>query len=64
MRSTRDGGADHRAAHDSSILGLPLDQATIDAREEIGVTNAQIVTAVQKWLRPNDFVRVILGPAP
>jgi zinc protease len=47
-----------------SILGLPLDQATIDARAEIGVTNAQIVTAVQRWLRPNDFVRVILGPAP
>jgi zinc protease len=49
---------------DFSMLGLPLDQATVDAREEIGVTNAQIVTAVQKWLRPNGFVRVILGPAP
>lgn len=47
-----------------SMLGLPLDQATVDARQEIGVTNAQIVSAVQKWLRPNDFVRVILGPAP
>ena len=46
------------------ISGLPLDQATIDARKEIGVTNAQIVAAVQKWLRPNDFVRMILGPAP
>jgi predicted Zn-dependent peptidase len=45
-------------------LGLPLDQATIDARNEIAVTNDQIVAAVHKWLRPNDFVRVILGPAP
>jgi zinc protease len=45
-------------------LGLPLDQATIDARNEIAVTNDQIIAAVHKWLRPNDFVRVILGPAP
>jgi zinc protease len=45
-------------------LGLPLDQATIDARNEIAVTNAQIINAVHKWLRPSDFVRVILGPAP
>ncbi|MBV9233744.1 MAG: insulinase family protein [Candidatus Eremiobacteraeota bacterium] len=43
--------------------GLPLDQATIDARREIAVTNEQVVAAVNKWLRPNDFVRVILGPA-
>jgi zinc protease len=47
-----------------SVFGLPLDQATTDARNEIAVTNAQIVAAVRKWLRPNDFVRVILGPAP
>lgn len=45
-------------------FGLPLDQATIDARREIAVTNEQIVAAVHKWLRPNDFVRVIVGPAP
>jgi zinc protease len=45
-------------------FGLPLDQATIDARNEIAVTNDQIIAAVRKWLRPNDFVRVILGPGP
>ncbi|MBV8197732.1 MAG: insulinase family protein, partial [Candidatus Eremiobacteraeota bacterium] len=45
-------------------FGLPLDQATIDARSEIAVTNDQIVAAVHKWLRPSDFVRVIVGPAP
>ncbi|MBV8148256.1 MAG: insulinase family protein [Candidatus Eremiobacteraeota bacterium] len=45
-------------------FGLPLDQATIDARGEIAVTNAQIVAAVTKWLRASDFVRVILGPGP
>jgi zinc protease len=45
-------------------FGLPLDQATIDARNEIAVTNEQIVAAVHKWLRPNDFVRIIVGPGP
>jgi zinc protease len=45
-------------------FGLPLDQATVDARDEIAVTNDQIIAAVRKWLRANDFVRVILGPAP
>lgn len=45
-------------------FGLPLDQATIDARHEIAVTNAQVVAAVRRWIRPDDFVRVILGPAP
>jgi zinc protease len=47
-----------------SEFGLPLDQATIDARNEIGVTNEQIKAVVGKWIRANDFVRVILGPAP
>jgi zinc protease len=45
-------------------FGLPLDQATIDAREEIAVTNDQIVAAVRRWIRPADFVRVIVGPGP
>ncbi len=47
-----------------SELGLPLNQATIDARAEIGVTNAQIRAAVDKWVRPSDFVRIIEGPGP
>ncbi len=45
-------------------LGLPLDQATIDAQHEIATTNDDVLSAVHKWIRPNDFVRVILGPAP
>ena len=45
-------------------FGLPLDQATIDARNEIAITNEQIIAAVRKWWRPNDFVRIILGPGP
>jgi zinc protease len=45
-------------------LGLSLDQATIDARSEIAVTNDKIKAVVTKWIRPSDFVRVILGPGP
>ncbi|MDQ2865483.1 MAG: insulinase family protein, partial [Candidatus Eremiobacteraeota bacterium] len=45
-------------------LGLPLDQATIDAQREVAASNADIITAVNKWIRPGDFVRVILGPGP
>jgi zinc protease len=45
-------------------FGLALDQATIDARNEIAVTNAQIKAAISKWIRIGGFVRVILGPGP
>jgi zinc protease len=63
MRVASFDGIAHQLIH-YVAFGLPLDQATIDARNEIAVTNAQIVTAVHKWLRANDFVRVILGPGP
>ena len=45
-------------------LQLPLDQYVIDAQREVGTTNASVVQALNKWVRPNDFVRVILGPGP
>ncbi|HET9030990.1 MAG TPA: insulinase family protein, partial [Candidatus Aquilonibacter sp.] len=45
-------------------LGLPLNQYTIDAQREVDTTNAAITAALRKWVRPDDFVRVILGPAP
>lgn len=45
-------------------LGLPLDQATIDAQREVSTTNDGILAVLKKWVRPNDFVRVILGPGP
>lgn len=63
MRVASFSGIANQLIHYSEF-GLSLDQATIDARNEIGVTNDQIKAAVQKWIRPNDFVRVILGPAP
>jgi zinc protease len=45
-------------------FGLPLDEATILAKQEIAVTNDRVKAVVSKWIRPGDFVRVILGPAP
>jgi zinc protease len=62
MRAASFSGIANQLTHYAEF-GLPLDQATIDARNEIAVTNDQIVAAVHKWLRANDFVRVILGPA-
>ncbi|GAC1567983.1 MAG: hypothetical protein NVS2B3_09140 [Vulcanimicrobiaceae bacterium] len=49
---------------ENAEYGLPLDQTTIDARNEFAVTNAQVRAAVAKWLRPDGFVRVIVGPGP
>ncbi|MDE2483044.1 MAG: insulinase family protein [bacterium] len=45
-------------------LGLPLDHYVTEAKAEVETTNHAIVSALQKWVRPADFVRVILGPAP
>ncbi len=45
-------------------LQLPLDQYVTDAQREVGTTNTSVVHALNKWVRPNDFVRVILGPGP
>lgn len=43
---------------------LPLDQASVDARSEVATSNVDILRALKKWIRPSDFVRVILGPGP
>ena len=45
-------------------LGLPLDQAQIDARAELAVTPASMRAALQKWIDPGAFVRVVKGPGP
>jgi len=43
--------------------GLPLDQATIDARRELSASAKSVQSAFSKWIDPNAFVRVVLGPA-
>ncbi len=47
-----------------SALDLPLDQATRDARREFAASPASVRAAMARWIRPNDFVRIITGPPP
>jgi zinc protease len=45
-------------------LNLPLDEPILAARRYIGLKPAEVQAAFQKWLRPNDLVRVSQGPTP
>ena len=45
-------------------LDLPLNQARIDAQRELAATAASVKAAMQKWISPNDWVRVVKGPGP
>lgn len=46
-----------------SSAGLPLNQATLDARAELDASADQIRRALQQVVRPEDFVRIVTGPA-
>lgn len=45
-------------------FGLPLDQYEIDARHYLRATAPQVRAAFAKYVRPDDFVRVVTGPGP
>jgi zinc protease len=45
-------------------LDLPLDEPTIAAKRYIELGPAEVQAAFQKWLRPDDLVRVSEGPTP
>jgi zinc protease len=45
-------------------LNLPLDEPSIAARRYIELTPAEVQSAFQKWIRPDDLVRVTQGPTP
>ena len=45
-------------------LDLPLDQNLIDARAELDATQESVRAALAKYVRPQDFVRVVTGPGP
>jgi zinc protease len=45
-------------------IGLPLDEPTIAARHFIDLGPAEVQSAFQKWLRPDDLVQVSRGPNP
>jgi len=43
---------------------LPLDEPSLAAQRYIALTPAEVRTAFQKWMRPDDMVRLTLGPPP
>ena len=49
---------------DYAALGLPLDQNLVDARAELSATAQSVREAIEKYLRPRGFVRVVTGPGP
>ena len=45
-------------------LDLPLDQYETDAQNYLSASAKQVQAAFAKWIRPNDFVRIVTGPGP
>ena len=45
-------------------LDLPLDEPTLAAQRYIALGPADVQAAFQKWIRPDDLVRVSQGPTP
>ena len=41
----------------------PLDESNREAAAMLAATPATVQAAIAKWIRPNDFVRIITGPA-
>lgn len=60
--ASEDGIASHLL--DLSVNDLPLDEPIRAARRYIEITTAQVQAAFAKWLRPDGFVQVTLGPNP
>lgn len=46
-----------------SLTGRPLDQDSISARTQLGASASAVRAAFAKWIRPNDLVRIVQGPA-
>jgi zinc protease len=53
-----------RGLLDRRDLELPLDEPTIAANRYIELTPIDVQQAFQKWIRPDDLVRVTQGPVP
>ncbi len=45
-------------------IGLPLDEPLRSGKQYIAMTADQVRAAFAKWMRPDDFVQIIRGPAP
>ena len=47
-----------------AIIGLPLDEPILAAKRYAELNADQVKAAFQKYVRPDDFVQVVRGPAP
>jgi zinc protease len=45
-------------------IGLPIDEPDRAAKRFNALTADEVRAAFSKWIRPNDFVQVVRGPAP
>lgn len=63
LREMSFGGMADELLH-YATLGLPLDQAVVDARRELSSTSAGVRAALRRWIDPKDFVRIVKGPGP
>ena len=45
-------------------MDLPLDQYQTDAQNYLNASAADVQSAFAKWVRPDDFVRIVTGPGP
>jgi zinc protease len=45
-------------------MDLPLDEPLRAANRYFTMTAAEVREAFEKWIRPQDFVQVVRGPAP
>jgi zinc protease len=47
-----------------ALLGLPLDEPVRAAQRYYALSADEVRAAFEKWIRPDDFVQVVRGPAP
>ena len=45
-------------------MDLPLDQYQVDAQHFLDADAPSVQKALNQWVRPDDFVRVVTGPGP
>jgi zinc protease len=43
---------------------LPLDEPVLAAEKYLGMTAEQVRDAFARWIRPQDFVQITVGPDP
>jgi zinc protease len=53
-----------RTLIENKELGVALDEQRLAAQRYLSLTGPDVQAAFRKWMRPDDLVRVIQGPAP